>query len=156
MLLLMAMKLIVSAFPEGATIPKLHTCEGADLSPAIEWSAAPPTAKSFALIVDDPDAPGGVWNHWLLFNIPATTHAIAQGFKPGRLGVSGSNDFGKPSYNGPCPPKGHGAHRYYFKLFALDVPKLDLKIGANRAALDRALHGHVIDQAQHMGRYERR
>jgi Raf kinase inhibitor-like YbhB/YbcL family protein len=150
----MAMKLIVSAFPEGATIPKLHTCEGADLSPAIEWSGAPPAAKSFALIVDDPDAPGGVWNHWLLFNIPAATHAIAQGYKPGHLGASGSNDFGKHGYNGPCPPRG-GPHRYYFKLFALDVPKLDLKIGANRAALDRALHGHVIDQAQHMGRYER-
>ena len=96
MLLLMAMKLVIAAFPEGGTVPALHTCEGADRSPAIEWSGAPAGAKSFALIVDDPDAPDGVWNHWLLFNIPPTVQAIAQGYKPGKLGENGANDFGKP------------------------------------------------------------
>jgi Raf kinase inhibitor-like YbhB/YbcL family protein len=156
MLLLMALKLIVGAFPEGATVPTLHTCEGADLSPAIEWSGAPPDTKSFAVIVDDPDAPGGVWNHWLLFDIPPSVHSIAQGFKTGQVGESGSNDFGKPGYNGPCPPKGNGAHRYFFKLFALDVPKLNLKKGATRAELDRAMHGHILEQKQYMGRYERK
>ncbi len=156
MLMLMAMRLIVAAFPDGAAIPTLHTCEGADLSPAIEWSGGPAGTKSFALIVDDPDAPGGVWNHWLLFNIPAAVHAIAQGFKPSQLGESGANDFGKPGYNGPCPPKGGGPHRYYFRLLALDLPKLDLKKGADRAALDRALNGHVLAKAEYMGRYERR
>jgi len=156
MFLFMAMKLIITAFPEGGTVPALHTCEGADLSPAIEWSGAPAGTRSFALIVDDPDAPGGVWNHWLLFNVPPTTHSLAQGFKPGQTGESGSNDFQKPGYNGPCPPKGHGPHRYFFKLIALDVPKLDLKRGASRAELDRAVRGHILGEAQYMGRYERR
>lgn len=156
MLAAMAFHLIVTAFPEGAAIPALHTCEGADLSPALEWSGAPGETRSFALIVDDPDAPGGVWNHWLLFNIPPAVHALAQGYKPGQLGESANNDFGNPGYNGPCPPKRHGPHRYYFKLFALDVPKLDLKKGAKRADLDRALKGHVLAEAQFMGRYERK
>ena len=155
MLLLMAMKLVISAFPEGATVPVMHSCEGADLSPAIEWSGAPAGTKSFALIVDDPDAPGGVWNHWLLFNIPAGVHALAQGYKPGKLGESGKNDFGHAGYNGPCPPKGR-AHRYYFRVFALDVPKLDLKENASRAELDRAIHGHIVGQAEYMGRFERK
>jgi Raf kinase inhibitor-like YbhB/YbcL family protein len=152
----MAFRLIIAAFADGQNIPALHTCDAADLSPAIEWSGTPKEAKSFALIVDDPDAPGGVWNHWLLFDIPASAHSIAQGFKPGQLGESGSNDFGKPGYNGPCPPKRGGSHRYYFKLYALDVAKLDLKKGAPRAELDRALQGHVIAEARYMGRYERK
>ena len=152
----MAMRLIIAAFAEGGTIPALHTCEAADLSPAIEWTGTPSEAKSFALIVDDPDAPGGVWNHWLLFDIPPAVHAIAQGFKPGQVGESGTNDFGRIGYNGPCPPKRGGPHRYYFKLYALDVAKLDLKKGAERASLDRALKGHVIGEAQYMGRCERK
>jgi Raf kinase inhibitor-like YbhB/YbcL family protein len=152
----MAFRLIVPAFPDGAAIPALHTCEGADLSPAIEWSGAPAEAKSFALIVDDPDAPGGVWNHWLLYNIPPTAHSLAQGWKPGANGASTLNDFGKPGYNGPCPPKGHGPHRYYFKLYALDVPALDLAKNAKRSQLDQALKGHVIAETQYMGRYERK
>jgi len=156
MFLAMALQLVISAFPEGATVPSLHTCEGADVSPALEWSGAPGETKSFAIIVDDPDAPGGVWNHWLLFDIPASVHAIAQGFKPGKLGESGVNDFGKPGYNGPCPPKRGGPHRYYFKLFALDVAKLDVKAGAKRADLDRAMKGHILTQAQYMGRFERK
>ena len=156
MLAAMALKLIITAFPEGATIPATHTCEGADLSPSIEWSGAPAETKSFALIVDDPDAPAGVWNHWLLYNIPPGVHTLSQGFKTGQLGDTAVNDFGKPSYNGPCPPRGHGAHRYYFKLYALDVAKLDLKKGAARADLDRALKGHVLAEAQYMGRYERK
>lgn len=156
MFLAMAFRLIIAAFPEGATVPALNTCDSADLSPALEWTGAPAETKSFALIVDDPDAPGGVWNHWLLFNIPPTVHSIAQGFKPGQLGESALNDFGKPGYNGPCPPPRHGPHRYYFKLFALDVSKLDLKKGAKRADLDRALHGHILAETQYMGRYERK
>jgi Raf kinase inhibitor-like YbhB/YbcL family protein len=156
MLAAMALRLIIASFPEGATIPSLHTCDAADLSPALEWSGAPAESKSFALIVDDPDAPGGVWNHWLLYNIPPSVHAIAQGFKPGQLGESAVNDFGKPGYNGPCPPKGHGPHRYYFKLYALGVHKLDLKKGAKRQDLDRAMRSHVLSEAQHMGRYERK
>ncbi|MBI1787245.1 MAG: YbhB/YbcL family Raf kinase inhibitor-like protein [Acidobacteria bacterium] len=152
----MGFQLVIAAFAEGGAIPKLHTCEGADLSPALEWSGEPPQTRSFVLIVDDPDAPGGVWNHWLLYNIPPTVHAIAQGYRPDRDGESGVNDFGKLGYNGPCPPKGHGPHRYYFKLSALDVPSLELSAKANRAQLDRALKGRVLAEARYMGRCERR
>jgi Raf kinase inhibitor-like YbhB/YbcL family protein len=152
----MAFQLIISAFTEGATVPKIHTCEGADLSPALEWSGEPAKTASFALIVDDPDAPVGTWNHWLLWDIPPTVHALAQGFKPGQVGVSGLSDFGRPGYGGPCPPRGHGPHRYFFKLMAVDVPSLGLKAGARRAELDRALKGHVLEEARYMGRYERR
>jgi Raf kinase inhibitor-like YbhB/YbcL family protein len=152
----MSLKVFTSAFPEGATIPALHTCEGADLSPALEWSGEPTGTKSFALIVDDPDAPAGIWNHWLLYDIPAGVHSLAQGFKPGRTGESAINDFGKPGYNGPCPPKGHGPHRYYFRLYAVDAPALKLNPSAKRSALDTALKGHVLAEAQYMGRYERR
>ncbi len=152
----MAFQLIISAFTEGAAVPKIHTCEGADLSPALEWSGEPAKTASFALIVDDPDAPVGTWNHWLLWDIPPTVHALAQGFKPGQTGVSGLSDFGRPGYGGPCPPRGHGPHRYFFKLMAVDVPSLGLKAGARRAELDRALKGHVLAEAHCMGRYERR
>jgi len=152
----MAFKVMSNAFAEGATIPKIHTCDGADLSPALEWSGEPAKTGSFALIVDDPDAPVGTWNHWLLWDIPATAHTLAQGFKPGQAGVSGVNDFGMPGYGGPCPPRGHGVHRYFFKLMAVDVPALGLNAGARRAELDRALKGHVLEEARYMGRYERR
>ena len=152
----MAFQLFTQAFQEGGPIPRLHTCEGADLSPTLEWSGEPTATRSFALIVDDPDAPGGVWTHWLLCDIPADVHSLAQGFKSGTVGISGANDFGRPGYGGPCPPKGHGVHRYYFKLLAVDVPSLGLKAGARRRDLDRALKGHILAEAVLMGRYERR
>src|SRR5215472_7653215 len=135
----MGFQLFSPAFTEGDWIPSLHTCRGADISPSLEWSGEPGETRSFALILEDPDAPAGVWNHWVLFDVPAKVHNLAQGFKPGALGVSGRNDFGKTGYGGPCPPKGHGPHRYFFTLYALDVPSLGLKAGANRSQLDRAL-----------------
>jgi len=98
----------------------------------------------------------GTWNHWLLYDIPAAVHSMAQGYKPGQLGVSGTNDFGKQGYGGPCPPKGNGPHRYFFKLYAVGEASLGLKAGAKRAELDRALRGHVLGEVQHMGRYERK
>ncbi|HWQ56833.1 MAG TPA: YbhB/YbcL family Raf kinase inhibitor-like protein [Bryobacteraceae bacterium] len=152
----MAFNLMINAFPEGAVIPKLHTCEGADISPALEWRDAPENTRSFALVVDDPDAPSGVWNHWLLYDIPVTAHAFPQGWKPSAAGVSGTNDFGKPGYNGPCPPRGHGPHRYIFKLFALGVPSLGLPPGAKRAGIDKAMRGHILAETEYMGVYERR
>ncbi len=152
----MAFKLIITGFAEGGTIPNLQSCEGADLSPSLEWSGEPRDSRSFAIIVDDPDAPGGTWNHWLLWDIPASVHALAQGFKPGQLGQSGNNDFGKSGYNGPCPPRGHGPHRYFFRLYALNVPSLGLRAGAKRAELDRALKEHVLAETVYMGRYERK
>ena len=152
----MAFQVIIGAFAEGATIPREHTYDGADRSPALEWSGEPAGTKSFTLMVDDPDAPAGTWNHWLLYDLPATAHELAETFKPGQAGVSGVNDFGKPGYGGPCPPPRHGTHRYFFKLFAVDVATLGLKAGARRAELDRALKGHVLAEARHMGRYERK
>jgi len=152
----MALKLTIAAFADGTFIPKLHTCEGADLSPSVEWAGEPAATRSFALIVDDPDAPAGTWTHWLLFDLPPAVHSLAQGFKPGKLGLSGTNDFGRTGYGGPCPPKGHGAHRYFFKLYALDVTSLGLSAGARRRDLDKAIGGHVLAEAHYMGRYERR
>ena len=152
----MALQLFTNAFANGGWIPSLHSCQGADISPALEWSAAPPDARSFALIVEDPDAPGGTWNHWLLYDIPANMHNLPQGYRPGSPAMSGENDFGKSGYGGPCPPKGHGPHRYFFRLYALDVPTLGLLAGVRRARVDRALKGHVLAEAEYMGRFERR
>jgi Raf kinase inhibitor-like YbhB/YbcL family protein len=150
------LKLLVSAFPEGGTIPKLHTGEGADVSPALEWTGAPPETQSFALIVDDPDAPVGTWTHWLIWDLPPATRHVAQGHQPGPPEAEGMNDFGRRGYGGPMPPKGHGPHRYFFKLFALDVASLGLPADSRRAAADHALQGHVLAAAQYMGRFERR
>src|SRR5947209_464499 len=102
----MAFQLFSNAFSEGGWIPELHSCHGADLSPSLEWSGAPAETLSFALILEDPDAPGGMWCHWLLYDLGAKLKGLAQGYKPGSLGIGGSNDFGKPGYGGPCPPKG--------------------------------------------------
>jgi Raf kinase inhibitor-like YbhB/YbcL family protein len=152
----MALALKINAFPNGSVIPARHACEGADVSPALSWTGAPAGVKSFALIVDDPDAPGGTWNHWLLWDLPATTESLPESFEPGSAGVSGRNDSGQRGYSGPCPPRGHGPHRYFFKLFALDRPSLGLSDGSSRQALDSALQGHILAQAQQMGTYERK
>jgi Raf kinase inhibitor-like YbhB/YbcL family protein len=152
----MPLKLNISAFPEGALIPALFTCEGADVSPSLEWSGAPDQTRSFAIVMDDPDAPGGIWTHWLLFDLPPSVHSLAQGYKPGVLGVSGKNDFGKLGYGGPCPPKGHGAHRYFFKLYAIRTSTLGLKAGAARADVDKALRGQILAETQYMARFERK
>ncbi|HUK15647.1 MAG TPA: YbhB/YbcL family Raf kinase inhibitor-like protein [Bryobacteraceae bacterium] len=149
----MGFKIFSSAFSEGGWIPSLHSCHGADLSPSLEWSGDPADTLSFALVVEDPDAPAGVWCHWLLYDISAKVHNLAQGYKPGALGVSGQNDFGKLGYNGPCPPRG-GPHRYDFKLYALNVHTLGLPPGAKRAEVLPALKGHILGEAQYVGRFQ--
>jgi Raf kinase inhibitor-like YbhB/YbcL family protein len=151
----MAFQITSNAFSEGGWIPELYSCQGADLSPSLEWGEAPADTRSFALVVEDPDAPAGTWCHWVLYDIPSGVHALAQGYKPGKVGVSGTNDFGKLGYGGPCPPKG-GPHRYFFKLHALDVHTLGLGAGIPRAELLRAIKGHVLAETQLMGRYQRR
>jgi hypothetical protein len=151
----MALTLKVTGFDSGDAIPKRHTCDGEGSSPALEWSNTPRETQSFALIVDDPDAPGGTWTHWLLWDIPPHVHSLREGFRAGDSGSSGKNDFGRPGYGGPCPPKGHGTHRYFFNLYALDRPVLGLPPGAKRQELDRALKGRILDHAQYMGRYGR-
>ncbi len=141
----------------GGKIPREFTCEGADRSPSLRWTDAPSGTRSFALILDDPDAPGGTWTHWLMWNIPGSATGLpadvakAAEFRDGTR--QGSSDFKRIGYGGPCPPPGR-AHRYFVHLYALDR-KLDLKSGAGRAELERAMKGHVIQQAEWMGRYQR-
>ena len=142
------------AFKEGETIPTIHTCEGQDRSPELRWSDAPANARSFVLIVDDPDAPGGTFTHWVLFDIPAATRQLAEAETA--IGAAGRGDFGRAGYGGPCPPRGGGSHRYFFKVYALDVASLNLKQGAARRDVETAMKGHILAQAQLMGRYERR
>jgi len=153
----MAFTLASPAFASGTAIPKQFTCQGTDISPALAWSDHPAKAASFALIMDDPDAPAGTWVHWVLWNIPANAHLLPENErKSGRLdsgAMQGRNDFGKTGYNGPCPPPGH-THRYYFRLYALDV-KLTLPPGASRQELDAAMKGHILGQAEQMGTFRR-
>lgn len=150
----MAFRLFSSAFAEGGWIPELHTCQRADISPSIEWMGEPPETRSYALILDDPDAPGGVWTHWLLYDIPPGTHTLAQGYRTAGVVLSGANDFGSQGYGGPCPPRGHGPHRYFFKLYALDT-RLDVKAGAGRNELEQAMKRHILSQTEWMGTYRR-
>jgi Raf kinase inhibitor-like YbhB/YbcL family protein len=152
----MAFQVFSTAFTDGGWIPELHSGQGADLSPALEWRDEPAETRSFALIVDDPDAPGGIWNHWLLYESPQAVHSLPQGWKTGSVGVSGKNDFGRLGYGGPCPPKGHGPHRYYFKLAALSVDSVGLREGAGRGQLDQAIQGKILAEARYMGRFERK
>jgi len=153
----MTFRFFSNAFPEGGSIPEIYTCQGADVSPALEWQGEPTGTLSFSLVVEDPDAPAGIWTHWLLYDLQPNVHQLSQGFKPAsKLGLSGTNDFGKQGYGGPCPPRGHGPHRYFFRLYALDVHTLGLPAGVKRAELLEALKGHVLAEAQTMGRFERR
>ncbi len=152
----MTFRLFSNAFSEHGWIPDLYTCQGADVSPSLEWSGEPRETRSFALIVEDPDAPAGVWTHWLLYDVPAKIHQLPQGFKSGVLGLSGTNDFGKLGYGGPCPPKGHGPHRYFFRLYALDIHTLGLPAGVKRQELLEAIKNHVLGEAPTIGRFERR
>src|SRR5437879_13295225 len=145
------LKITSSAFQEGANIPSKFSCDGANTIPPLQSSDVPSEAKSLVLIVDDPDAPSGLFTHWTVWNISPQTSTIAEGSTP--KGMLGTNDFGKSGYGGPCPPS--GTHRYYFKIFALDR-ELDLPFGAKRGQLDEAMKGHVIAQGEWMGRYSRK
>ncbi len=139
-----------AAFTHGATIPARHTCTADDVSPALSWTAPPEGTASFALVVDDPDAPRRTWQHWLVWNIPPTTRQLGEALGADQH-VQGTNDFKKLGYGGPCPPPGHGAHRYFFRLYALDV-MLGLPVGASRTELDAAIKGHVLASAELMGK----
>jgi Raf kinase inhibitor-like YbhB/YbcL family protein len=153
----MAIQLSSPAFAEGQRIPASHTADGADRSPELRWTAGPPKTQSFALICEDPDAPRGIWTHWVLFNLPADRTNLAEGQPadqelPGGA-RQGKNDFGNLGYGGPSPPRGK-PHRYYFKLYALDT-KVDLPAGATRQQVLEASKGHVIAEGQLMGLYGR-
>lgn len=138
-------------FSNGAPIPSRCTCDGRDDVPRLQWIHPPAGTQSFAMIVEDPDAPSGTFTHWVKFNIPGDVQELAGD----DTGVNGKNDFQADGYGGPCPPPNHGRHRYTFRLYALDVPLLDVPSGAKREALEGAMQGHVLGQTELMGTYER-
>jgi hypothetical protein len=149
------LKLTSTAFAEGQPIPKRYTCDGENVSPPLAWSGVPAATKRLVLVVDDPDAPGGLFTHWIVFNLPPSTSTLPEVVKPAaNQGISqGTNDFGKPGYGGPCPPKGR--HRYVFHLFALESWP-DGLTQPSRAKLDAALQkGHVLAQTALTGTYQR-
>jgi len=154
----MAFRLTSAALKDGATIPGKYTCDGVDVSPPLAWSGAPAGTRGLALIADDPDAPGGTWVHWVLYNLPAEVSELPENIaKVESLDLGGArqgrNDFRRPGYGGPCPPPGP-AHRYFFKLYALDT-RLELKAGAQKKDVEAAMEGHVLGSAQLMGTYAR-
>jgi len=148
---------LTTEFSSGGAIHSKFTCDGSDLSPALEWNEPPEGTKALALIVDDPDAPVGTFVHWVLYDLPEDTRSLPQGMPKDRElengARQGQNDFGRIGYNGPCPPRG-GPHRYFFKLYALDA-KTKLKAGASKADLEHAMKGHVLAHAEIMGKYKR-
>jgi Raf kinase inhibitor-like YbhB/YbcL family protein len=152
-----AMQVNSKLISPGGEFPKRETCDGQNTSPQLAWSGTPPATRSFALILDDPDAPGGTFTHWMVWNIPAGTHELPENLaKTAELADGarqGRNDFGKVGYGGPCPPPGK-PHRYFFRLYALDNAPA-VKAGAGREELERALQGHILARGELMGRYAR-
>jgi Raf kinase inhibitor-like YbhB/YbcL family protein len=145
------MDLRSSTFDQGQPIPRRHTCEGEDVSPELTWSEVPEGTSSLALIVDDPDAPAGVFTHWLGWGLDPAAGGLAEGQA---VPVEGRNDFGETGYRGPCPPPGHGPHRYFFRLHALEN-ELELDPGADKTAVEGALADRSVAVAELMGTYER-
>jgi Raf kinase inhibitor-like YbhB/YbcL family protein len=149
-------KLTSVAFQEGQPIPRQYTCAGVNISPPLEWSGVPKTARTIAIIVDDPDAPAGTWVHWVLYNVPADNIGFVENVPASETlksgGFQGKNDFEKIGYGGPCPPS--GTHRYFFKLYAIDA-ELPLKAGATKAELEQAMQGHIVTQGKLMGTFSR-
>jgi Raf kinase inhibitor-like YbhB/YbcL family protein len=142
------------AFVDGQAIPAEFTCAGENVSPPLVWRDAPQGTKSFVLVIEDPDAPGGVFRHWGLYNVPATQTRLARGETPSAAKTA-VNDFGHKSYDGPCPPRGHGTHHYHFRLAALDHAQLDLAANAKVAALMRAAQPYVIATVELTGIFAR-
>jgi Raf kinase inhibitor-like YbhB/YbcL family protein len=153
----MEIKVESSAFKEGEMIPAKFTCDGSNVSPALKWSGAPSGTKSFLLITDDPDAPAGDWVHWILYNIPSDVNEIKENIAPEKKFSNGMmhgiNDFRKYGYGGPCPPS--GVHRYFFKLYALDIT-LKPEPGAVKKELLKAIEKHILAEGRLIGRYKRK
>ena len=153
----MSLQISSPVFSTGEMIPKKFTCDGPDVSPKLTWNDPPSGTQSWALIMDDPDAPVGTWVHWVLFDLPRETRELAEGVAKQEQLSSGArqgrNDFGKIGYGGPCPPAGK-PHRYFFKLYALDTT-LNLKSSATKADVEKAMRGHILAQGELLGRYGR-
>jgi len=154
----MALSIAVEGIKDGEEIPKRFTCDGENLSPRITISGAPEKAKALVLIMEDPDAPMGLFVHWTLFNIPPNTVEIKPGMGRERVTAEGmeqgKNDFGRTGYDGPCPPRGHGPHRYYFRLYAVDS-KLSLRGTPTRKEILNAMEGKILENTYIMGKYGR-
>lgn len=153
----MAFEIKSDAFKHESNIPSEYTCDGKNVSPALEWQNPPPETKSFALIADDPDAPMGTWVHWVLYDIPSAVNRLESGISGSETLPDGSKhgltDFGRTGYGGPCPPSGR--HRYYFRLYALDE-MLNLPPKRKKADLLKAMEGHILAKAELMGYYQRK
>jgi Raf kinase inhibitor-like YbhB/YbcL family protein len=153
----MALNIKSVAFSEGELMDAKYTCKGKDVSPSLSWDAVPEGTQSFALICDDPDAPFMTWVHWVIYDIPASVTELAEGLsKENTLSngaKQGKNDFRKIGYGGPCPPPG-GPHRYFFKLYALDTV-LNLEPGMAKKSLLKAMEGHILEEAQLIGKFKR-
>lgn len=153
----MSLVLETKAFPKGGEIPSKFTCSGENISPALSWSGAPGGTKAFALIVEDPDAPSGIFTHWVVYDLPAEAHQlpenVSQADELSGGGRQGRNDFRRTGYGGPCPPPGK-PHRYFFRLYALNSA-LNLPAGASKREVESAMRGHVLAQAELMGKFAR-
>jgi len=152
------MQLRSSAFFDGATVPRRFTCDGEDLSPPLAWSGAPPATRSFVLLCDDPDAPGGTWHHWAAYDIPADQTELAEGAGSGKSTAEfqqATNDFQKPGYGGPCPPHRHGIHHYHFRLLALSIERLPLRGRPSCGDVEREARKHTVAEANLVGLYQR-
>lgn len=147
----MSLELTSNAFVNGQSIPAKYACTGKNISPTLAWNEPPAGTQSFALIMDDPDAPAGTWVHWALFNIQANTRSLQENLDTGAISV-GKNSWGDLGYGGPCPPS--GTHRYFFKLYALDST-LSLSPGATKEQLLKAMEGHILAQAELMGTFSK-
>lgn len=154
----MGIKITSSAFKEGENIPSRFTCDGANISPQLHWNSSSAEVKSYAIIVEDPDAPGGNFIHWIIYNIPASVKELHEDITPSRNipdeVMLGTNSFGRIGYGGPCPPAGK-AHRYYFRLYALDTILHHLESGATEQQLLKAMESHVFGESSLMGKYKR-
>lgn len=151
------LKVWSKAFDYGDKIPSRFTCDGEDISPDLAWSGAPGGTQSYAVIADDPDAPNGMWVHWVIYNIPLPVTNLPPALPRKEMlangELQGQTDFGRVGYGGPCPPS--GTHRYFFKVYALDS-MLDFKPGASKAEIELAMEGHVLAQGELMGKYQRK
>lgn len=153
----MALQLQSPAFAEGGAIPRKYTGDGDNLSPPFKWSGAPQSARSFALICEDPDAPSGTFRHWAVANIPADENGLSEGVGAARAGRFdfARNDFGHAAYDGPAPPRGHGLHHYHFRLAALDVDHIDVSPQQSADEFWREVQPHVLAEAETVGTYQR-
>ncbi len=147
----MTLKITSPSFKDGEMIPRKYTCQGDDVNPQLDISGIPENTKSLVLIMDDPDAPMGTWDHWIVWNISPDTKTIAENSVPAGA-VQGKNSWGRNDYGGPCPPS--GTHRYFFKLYALDTT-LDIPAKSKKKDVEKAMRGHIIEQAQLMGKYKK-